>query len=106
MLFCSTAFVLFFLLVFAVSWSLPWQRARVWLLVGASLYFYASWNWWLALVILASTTCDYFLALGIGVSSSLRLRRSLVAFSVTANLGLLCYFKYANFFLVSLEQAL
>ncbi len=32
--------------------------------------------------------------------------RRLVAVSVTANLGLLCYFKYTNFFLASLEAAL
>jgi alginate O-acetyltransferase complex protein AlgI len=106
MLFCSTAFLLFFAIVFTIYWSMPWERARVWLLVGASLYFYASWNRWLALVILISTTFDYFLARGIEASRSPRLRRLLVVLSVTANLGLLCYFKYVNFFLASLEQAL
>jgi alginate O-acetyltransferase complex protein AlgI len=106
MLFCSSAFLLFFLVVFSVYWALPWPRARVWLLVGASLYFYASWNAQLALVILASTTFDYVVARGIEVSASSRKRRWLAALSVVSNLGLLCYFKYMNFFLASLEQSL
>src|SRR5438132_3750995 len=66
MLFCSQAFLLFFLLVFTAYWALPWQRARVWLLVLASLYFYACWNKWLACLIGLSTTVDYFLAPGHG----------------------------------------
>ena len=41
MLFCSQQFVLFFIAVFAVYWMLPWHRARVWLLLAASFYFYA-----------------------------------------------------------------
>ncbi len=106
MLFCSTKFLFFFSVVFMVYWSLPWPRARVWLLVGASLYFYASWNRWLALVVLASSTFDYFLALGIEATGSLRRRRWLAALSITANLSLLCYFKYVNFFMASLEQSL
>src|SRR5208283_5393285 len=35
-----------------------------------------------------------------------RRRKLLLAFSLAANLGLLVYFKYANFFLHSLEDAL
>ena len=38
--------------------------------------------------------------------SSPRLRKSLLTISLVGNLGLLCYFKYANFFLHSLERAL
>jgi alginate O-acetyltransferase complex protein AlgI len=106
MLFCSSAFLLFFAVVFSAYWALPWPQARVWLLVGASLYFYASWNAQLALVILASTTFDYLVARGIEAASAPRRRRWIAALSVVSNLGLLGYFKYMNFFLGSLEQAL
>jgi alginate O-acetyltransferase complex protein AlgI len=98
--------LLFFTGVFAVYWLLPWRAARVWLLVGASFYFYAKWNHWLALIVCASTLLDYLLARGIEASPSARLRKLLLAVSLVANLGLLCYFKYANFFLRSLEDAL
>jgi alginate O-acetyltransferase complex protein AlgI len=82
------------------------DRARVWLLLLASFYFYACWNKWLALLICVSTAVDYLLARGMDGLSSARLRRLLLAVSLVGNLGLLCYFKYANFFLHSLEEAL
>jgi alginate O-acetyltransferase complex protein AlgI len=106
MLFCSEKFLVFFTIVFVAYWGLPWPRARVWLLLGASFYFYASWNKWLALIICVSTAMDYFIARGMEAWSSTRGRRLLLVISLVANLGLLVYFKYANFFLHSLEETL
>ena len=106
MLFCSAKFVLFFLTVFTLHWALPWQRVRVWLLLAASLLFYATWNPLLAALIVGSTTADYLLARGMDWAKSARLRKALVMASIVGNLGLLAYFKYANFFLGSLEAAL
>jgi alginate O-acetyltransferase complex protein AlgI len=85
---------------------LPWNRMRVWLLLGASFFFYASWNEWLALIICVSTLVDYCLARGMDASSSPRWRKLFLMVSLLGNLGLLCYFKYANFFLHSVEEAL
>ncbi len=106
MLFCSISFMMFFAVLLGVYWSLPWQRARVWLLVAASFYFYATWNKWLAIVLCISTFIDYILALGIEQSISSGRRKILLCISLFANLGLLCYFKYANFFLLSLDEVL
>src|SRR5271166_1302507 len=106
MLFCSYEFLIFFVVVFSFYWALPWHRARVWLLLAASFFFYASWNKWLACIVLFSSALDYLLARAIEGLSSQRARKLLVGLSVAANLGLLCYFKYANFFLDSLHQAL
>jgi alginate O-acetyltransferase complex protein AlgI len=82
------------------------HRARVWLLVAASFYFYACWNHWLALIVFASTFMDYWVARGMAALSANRWRLLLLLVSLAVNLGLLVYFKYANFFLHSLEQAL
>jgi alginate O-acetyltransferase complex protein AlgI len=106
LLFSSERFLYFFVVVFAVYWLLPGQRPRLLWLLGASLFFYATWNRWLAGLIAASTTVDYWVARGIAASRSPRRRSALVAMSVCMNLGLLAYFKYANFFLRSLEEAL
>lgn len=106
MLFCSQQFLLFFLVVFGLYWSLPWPRARVGLLLAASFYFYISWNAHLAAIIGASTALDYLLARGMDDSRSPRERKFLVVVSLVVNLGLLFYFKYANFFLQSVEAAL
>ncbi len=106
MLFCSRTFCLFFAVVFSAYWLLPWQRARVVVLLVASYVFYACWNHWLALLIVASTSLDYFLALALESLRSRRYRRFLLCVSLAANLGLLFYFKYANFFLESLNGVL
>src|SRR5436189_6307097 len=104
MLYCSEKFLVFFSTIFICYWALPWQRVRVWLLLGASFYFYASWNKWLALIICVSTAMDYFIARGMETSNRAPWRRFLLITSLVANLGLLVYFKYANFFLRSLEE--
>jgi alginate O-acetyltransferase complex protein AlgI len=106
MLFCSQQFLVFFSAVFLVYWLLPWQRARVGLLLAASFFFYASWNKWLAGIICVSTAIDYAVARGLEAESAACRRKLLLALSLAINLGLLCYFKYVNFFLHSLEEAL
>ena len=106
MLFCSEAFLVFFAVVFTAYWLMPWRQARVWLLLGASFYFYASWNHWLALIICVTSAMDYFVALGMERSERPLWRRTLLIGSLVVNLGLLVYFKYANFFLQSLQDAL
>jgi alginate O-acetyltransferase complex protein AlgI len=82
------------------------HQGRVWLLTAGSFFFYACFNQWLALVICVSTAMDYAIARGLDALTSQRLRRCLLVLSLVANLGLLVYFKYANFFLDSLAKAL
>ena len=106
MLFCSQQFILFFLPVFAIYWTIPWQRARIYLLLIASFVFYATWNHWLAILIVVSTTIDYFIARRMDVSQRSGERKILLSLSILFNLGILCYFKYANFFLHSLDDGL
>ena len=105
MLFCTIQYVLFLVAVFAIYWSMPWQRARIWLLLAASFFFYASWSKWLALLIGATTVVDYFIALGMESVGTTRRRKLLLWLSLLMNLGILIVFKYANFFLDSLRDA-
>lgn len=122
MLFCSWNFAQFLVVVLAVYWLVPWRRlhwrvslpgasftltgdeVRVWWLLAVSIYFYASWNRTLALLICGTTLFDYLVGLSLEATTGRRLRRGLVVLSVAANLGMLLYFKYANFFLDSLHQ--
>lgn len=106
MLFCSRQYLLFFVAVFAAYWTLPWPRVRIWLLLVASVGFYASWNTWLAAVVCLSATADYLFARGMDHVRDRRGRQALLGLSLTMNLALLAWFKYANFFLRSLEDTL
>lgn len=105
MLFCSQQYLIFFSLIFCSYWSLPWQRVRVWLLLSASFYFYASWNPRLALLIASSSALDNLLGQMMESSGS-RGKRCLLGISLLINLGLLVYFKYVNFFLDSVQAGL
>jgi alginate O-acetyltransferase complex protein AlgI len=106
MLFCTTHYLVFLVSVFVLYWILPWQRVRVGLLLIASLFFYATWSPKLAFLVVATSLLDYALARGIEASTTAGLRKLLLGVSLTGNVGFLIYFKYANFFLDALQQAL
>src|SRR5262245_45356422 len=106
MLFHTLTFLYFFGVVFAVYWALPWHRARMLWLLLASCYFYMSWSPWLISLILLSASLDYVVALRMEKARSPGARRAMLVFSVGCNLGLLAYFKYANFFLDAARASL
>jgi alginate O-acetyltransferase complex protein AlgI len=109
MLFCTWDYICFFVLVVVAYWIIPttlprlldWNRVRVWLLIGASVYFYACWNRWLAMLVGATSFMDYLIALGMESRRTQSWRKALLVGSLVMNLGLLAYFKYANFFVDS-----
>ncbi|MFO0935656.1 MAG: MBOAT family O-acyltransferase [Gemmataceae bacterium] len=106
--FHTPAFLAFFAIVASVYWLTPRRcvRLRTWILVIASFHFYAAWSAELAFLVTATATVDYLLARGMSATERPRLRLALMISSIAMNLGILCYFKYANFFLDSLNQAL
>lgn len=106
MLFNSTEFLVFFVVVFALYWALPFQRLKVILLLIASYWFYMSWNAKLAAVVAGSSLIDYFLARTLERSAEKRRRKPFLVASIVMNLGLLVYFKYSNFFIQSMAALL
>ncbi len=97
MLFPTLQFLVFFLVVFTVYWILPRHRWRLFWLVASSCFFYMSWNPWLILLIFASTSVDYGLALRIQALASPRVRKGLLTCSIVVNLSILAFFKYTIF---------
>ncbi len=63
-----------------------------------SYYFYYKSSGVYFLLLALVTVSDFFIAQAMGRAEKKRVRKALVALSVTINLGLLCYFKYTNFF--------
>jgi alginate O-acetyltransferase complex protein AlgI len=95
----------FYLLVFATAWLLSGSlKARLWFLLGASLYFYTSTNGWQVFLILGTTTIDYLVCRRLERIDDEGPRRRLVAVSVISNLGVLAWFKYSNLLGNSLAQ--
>src|SRR5271165_6082722 len=95
MLFTTLNFVVFLVIVLALFYALPrpWRR---YLLLASSLFFYMAWNAKYVLVILSLITIDYAAALWIVKREGWHRRVALLV-SLSANIGLLGWFKYANF---------
>ena len=107
MSFNSTTFVFFFLAVFFAYWAIARTRwARFALLFSASCVFYMSWNAKFIALILFSTVVDYYVGAALHRARAPGRRRLLLMVSLVANLGLLGYFKYANFFAENFHEVL
>src|SRR5919206_1969435 len=104
MLFNSYVFLFVFLPgVMLGWWTLRPKYSRLAFLTGASWVFYAWWDWRFLPLMLSTTTVDYVAALALGRTETERRRRALLIGSLSINLALLGYFKYAGFFLGSLD---
>ena len=101
MVFNSLQFVGFFLVVYALYRVLP-HRPQNWMLVAASYYFYAAWDWRFLFLLVGTTVFDYAVARYLGRTESPVRRRTAVVASMTFNLAVLGFFKYFNFFASSL----
>lgn len=95
MLFNSFHFVYFFIIVTSVYFSLP-HRQRWLLLLLSSCYFYMAFVPIYILILGFTIVVDYFA--GIYIENSQGKRRKLfLIYSLVANIGILCIFKYYNF---------
>ena len=105
MLFNSIDFLVFFPIVVFIFFIIPKKLRCFWLLV-ASYYFYMSWNPKYALLIAASTVITFASGLLIDYyrkQHNTMAMKLCVAGSLLSNLGILCVFKYGNFFLANLR---
>ena len=104
MLFNSYVFLFAFLpAVLVGTWALRSKNPRLLFLTLASWVFYAWWDWRFLPLMLSTTMVDYVAALLIHRTDVARRRNFWLIVSLSINLGLLGYFKYAEFFLSSLN---
>jgi len=107
MLFNSFGFGIFLIAVFALYWFVfnrKLQQQNL-LLMTASYFFYACWDWRFLFLLIFSTLLDYFTGLKMYHAKSQKLRTFWLWLSITINLGFLGVFKYYNFFAASLAAA-
>src|SRR4051794_34327786 len=104
MLFNSFQYWIFFVIVAAVFYSVPFRMGKV-LLLLSSYIFYMWWDPRFIVLILTSTVVDYFLGIWLEVTSGRR-KKILLAVSLVVNLGFLGFFKYYDFFAGSLAALL
>jgi D-alanyl-lipoteichoic acid acyltransferase DltB (MBOAT superfamily) len=105
-LFNSLTFVVFYVVVFALYWLVRARTPQNVLLLAASWMFYGAWSWKFLLLLIASSVLDYVVGLLIEGAPSQRRKRSLLIFSVGANLLFLATFKYLGFFVTEFATLL
>src|SRR5690554_4475387 len=106
MLFNSLEFVLFLPLVYVLYWMLrnnSHSKQNV-LLLLASYFFYACWDWRFLFLLLFSTVLDY--VVGIKIENSKTKKTVWLWSSIIINVGFLGFFKYYNFFVDSFSSML
>jgi alginate O-acetyltransferase complex protein AlgI len=105
-LFPTTTFAIFFLLVLPLSWlAMPHvHRWRPFMIV-ASYVFYAWWDWRFTVLLAGCTVWNQFLAVRIHRSTVASQRKWLLFVALAGNLLMLGYFKYYDFFISSTQNA-
>ncbi len=103
MLFPTISFAVFFAVVFPITWALNSRNTwKKWFLVAASYYFYAFWRVEFTLLLAASSVGNYLIALWLGALQDGRARRLVLWLAIVANLSVLGFFKYWDFFAAQL----
>ena len=104
MLFNSLHFVIFFIFVTALYYTINW-RLRWILLLAASAYFYASFIPAYLLILGVVIVIDY--AAGIWIENATgKNRRWILILSLVANVGFLAFFKYFDFLSINFSALL
>jgi D-alanyl-lipoteichoic acid acyltransferase DltB (MBOAT superfamily) len=102
-IFHSLDFLIFFVAVVSLYWTLP-QRGQNILLLVSSYFFYGYVHPWFLILIATSTVVDYYAARG--MEKWPHRRGSFLWLSVISNFGMLGFFKYFNFFAENVSAAL
>lgn len=106
MVFSSSLFLVYFFPIFFLIYFLIDRKYKNYSILLGSILFYAWGAPKFVFVILGSTFIDYYLVNALYKSKKGNTRKLFLGLSIFINLGLLLYFKYANFFVENLNSAL
>ena len=97
MLFTTPEFIIFFIAVLAVISCIKFRRFQHLFLVGSSYFFFYFSNNYLISLLIFSTLLDFFVGKAIFTAKNKKRKKILLVSSIVGNLGLLGFFKYADF---------
>lgn len=98
MVFSSISFLLYFLPVFLFVYYLSDKKYKNWVILAFSIFFYSWGAPKFVFLLMASTFIDFYLVRWMHQTEEQKKKKWLLGLSITLNLGLLAFFKYANFF--------
>ena len=103
MVFSSNIFLFFFLPIFLIAYFVTPQKYRNYTLLFFSIVFYAYGAPDFVFLLVGECIINYFLVRGMAKTEKAGTKKLLCGLSVIMALGLLLYFKYANFFMENLN---
>ena len=106
MVFSSNIFLFFFLPVFLAAYFITPRKFRNYTLLLFSLIFYAYGAPDFVFLLVGECIVNYFIVRGMAKTEKTGTKKWLCALSIVMALGLLLYFKYANFFMENLNAIL
>ena len=107
MLFPTLQFAVFFAVVLPIAWLVsPWRPVWKLFILIASYVFYAAADPWFCLLLAGSTALNQTAAVLINRWRGRERTRWVLAGAITANLATLATFKYLDFFITSVSDAL
>src|SRR5690349_16055258 len=95
-----------FAAVFFPLYFLTRGMVRTGLILVASYFFYSWWDWRFLSLLILTTLVDYVAALKIDQNKDPLVRKRWIVLSMSANLIVLGFFKYFNFFIDSMAALL
>ncbi len=106
MVFSSLTFLIFFLPLFLFCYFIVSDKFKNVLILAFSLFFYAWGAPKFVFLLLGSTILDFYLVQWMHAESTPSTKRYKLWLSLLLNLGLLAFFKYANFFIDNVNALL
>ena len=106
MVFSSNLFLFFFLPIFLIAYFVTPQKYRNYTLLLFSIVFYAYGAPDFVLLLVGECIVNYYLVRSMAKTDKLQTKKVLCALSIVMALGLLLYFKYANFLVENLNAIL
>ena len=97
MLFTTIDFIVFFILVLTAVVVIKNRKFQLLILLAASYYFFYFSSNYLIVLLIFSTILDFFVAKMIYNTKDIAKKKILLTISIVGNLGLLGFFKYADF---------
>ena len=103
----SGRYFVFLIAVFFVYWLVADRaRWRIILLALVGCFFYSQAGWQGLVLLVSITVTDFTTTRLMERFESARMRRLLLIFSLASDIGVLCVFKYANFFMETAASSL
>src|SRR5690606_4217193 len=106
MVFSSITFLLYFLPIFLLVYNLIDKKFKNYFILLASIVFYAWGASDFIVILVLSTIIDFYIVKALYESPKKKRKQLLLFCSIFMNVGLLAYFKYANFFIDNVNQFL